>query len=339
MDLEIEKIIVDFLKGLADANSPSSLAEILENSQFPPKGKKKLYNEIELELESRGLVKLIRGRDNSTLGGQCEYLINLNGIKYLKSLSNKTMTIEEQLIEIESKAKKYENEWKKGREASLNSTEFISLFNEWYYESRDIFSDYFDLENLSFKEFLEADLSGNGFTKGNQFRNLYSLFKILKKRLVNIPSPVLNSNKIVRTNNVFLIHGRDNAKKFEVARFLEKELDLNVTILHEKANGGKTIIEKFEKFSEVDFAVALWTGDDQGGLLDSDSDLRKRARQNVIFETGFFFGKLGREKVIVLYDKDVEIPSDYSGVTYLSFEDQWKDELRREVQYIYENFE
>ncbi len=250
------------------------------------------------------------------------------------------MNLQEQLLEIESKANKFEIEWKKGKNARVNSSEFISLFDEWYYESRDIFSDYFDDKNLSYKEFLSADLSGNGFTKGDQFSNLYSLFKILKKRLINNPTLVLkNSNNLVRSNNVFLIHGRDNARKFEVARFLDKEIDLNVTILDEKANGGKTIIEKFEKHWEVDFAVALWTGDDQGGLLDSESDLRKRARQNVIFETGIFFGKLGREKVIVLYDKDVEIPSDYSGVTYISFEDQWKNDLRREVHHIYENFE
>ncbi|MGY6743375.1 MAG: TIR domain-containing protein [Cecembia sp.] len=341
MDFETEKIIIDFLKGLEKEDSPSSLARILDDSPFPPENKKGLYKEIEFELENRGLVQFIRGRDNSTLGGQCEYLINLGGIKYLRSLSNKTMTLEEQLIEIESKAKKYEVEWKKDSNARLNSIEFISLFDDWYYESRDIFSDYFNEENLNFKEFLSADLSGNGFTKGSQFSNLFSLFKILKKKLLNNPSPILQSNKKVKSNNVFLIHGRDNSKKYEVARFLEKDLNLNVTILHEKANGGKTIIEKFEKHSEVDFAVALWTGDDKGGLVDSDSDsdLRKRARQNVIFETGFFFGKLGREQVIVLYEKDVEIPSDYSGVTYLSFEDQWKDELRREINHIYESFE
>ncbi|WP_057937896.1 TIR domain-containing protein [Algoriphagus resistens] len=338
MDPKIEKIIIDFLNRLENEDTPSSLASILDNSPFTPENKKRLYKEIEFELESRGLVQFIRGRDNSTLGGQCEYLINHNGIKYLKSLSNKPMTLEKQLFEIESKAIKYEIEWKKGREARLNSMEFISLFDEWYYESRDFFGDYFDLENLNYKEFLEANLQGNGSTKGNQFGNLYSMFKILKNRLLRKNITISKVKEPSRTNNIFLIHGRDENKKLEVARFLENDIKLNVTILHEKPNSGKTIIEKFEKYSNVDFAVAIWTGDDRGSLDQHREELKKRARQNVIFETGFFFGKLGREKVIVLYEKDVEIPSDYLGVTYVSFEGQWKDDLRKEVNHIYENF-
>ncbi|WP_339867065.1 nucleotide-binding protein [uncultured Algoriphagus sp.] len=338
MDLEIERIIGDFLKGIENYDAPASLAEILNNSQFPPDNKKRVYKEIEFELENRNLVQLIRGRDNSTLGGQCEYVINLNGIKYLKYLKNKPMTPEEQLAEIESKAKKYETEWKKGSEARLNSHEFISLFDEWYYESRDIFSDYFDSENINYKEFLEANLQCNGFTKGNQFGNLYSIFKILKKRGLKKVNNTLNTKKTIITNNIFLIHGRDETKKLEVARFLENDIKLNVTILHEKPNSGKTIIEKFEKYSNVDFAVAIWTGDDRGSLDQHNEILRKRARQNVIFETGFFFGKLGREKVIVLYENDVEIPSDYLGITYVPFDGQWKDDLRKEVSHIYENF-
>jgi predicted nucleotide-binding protein len=338
MDFEKEKIIIDFLKGLENEDSPSSLARILDNSQFPPKNKERFYKQIEFELENRGLVQFIRGRDNSTIGGQCEYVINLNGIEYLKSLSEKTMNLEEQLFEIEAKAIKYEIEWKKGREAKLNSPEFISLFDEWYYESRDFFGDFFDLENVNYKEFLEADLQGNGFTKGNQFVSLYSMFKILKNRLLRNKINLSKVKEPTKTNKIFLIHGRDEVKKLEVARFLENDIHLSVTILHEKPNSGKTIIEKFEKYSEVDFAVAIWTGDDKGSLDKHGAELRKRARQNVIFETGFFFGKLGREKVIVLYEKDVEIPSDYLGVTYVSFEGQWKDDLRKEVKHIYENF-
>jgi predicted nucleotide-binding protein len=140
-----------------------------------------------------------------------------------------------------------------------------------------------------------------------------------------------------KQNTAFIVHGHDDAKKFEVARFLESDLTKKAIILHEQANRGKTIIEKFETFSEVDFAIAIWSADDLGKAKDED-DLSKRARQNVVFETGFFIGKLGRQNVIVLHEDGVELPSDYSGVIFISFHGNWKHELAKEIKEIY-NYE
>lgn len=135
-------------------------------------------------------------------------------------------------------------------------------------------------------------------------------------------------------NKGFIVHGHDEARKFEVARYLENDLRVKAIILHEQANKGQTIIEKFESQSAVDFAIALWTADDQGKSK-KEADLKPRARQNVIFETGFFIGKLGRENVIVLFEDGIEIPSDYSGVIFISFDGNWKYDLRKEINSIY----
>jgi hypothetical protein len=67
------------------------------------------------------------------------------------------------------------------------------------------------------------------------------------------------------SRDIFLVHGRDDAMKESVARFLEK-LDLHTVILHEQPNMGRTVIEKFEAHSDVGFAVVLLTPDDVGGL-------------------------------------------------------------------------
>ncbi|HAS8565760.1 TPA: nucleotide-binding protein [Vibrio vulnificus] len=118
------------------------------------------------------------------------------------------------------------------------------------------------------------------------------------------------------------------------ARFMEK-LGLDVIILHERPNEGKTIIEKFESNSNVDFAVVLMTADDKGGTVSSSaSDHRLRARQNVIFELGYFIGKLGRKKVCALYEQGVEIPTDYHGVVYVEFDDKgmWRFQLAKELK-------
>ncbi len=139
-------------------------------------------------------------------------------------------------------------------------------------------------------------------------------------------------NERTNTNEVFVIHGRDEGTKNTVARFLE-QLDLNPVILHEQPNQGRTIIEKFEQNAQAGFAVALLTPDDVGALRDNKNDLKPRARQNVIFEFGYFIGRVGRNRVCALTKEDVEIPSDYDGVVYIPLDDRaWKMDLVRELR-------
>jgi predicted nucleotide-binding protein len=143
------------------------------------------------------------------------------------------------------------------------------------------------------------------------------------------------SNKILNsaptTNKIFIVHGHDEKLKAQVARFLE-QLEFRPIILHEQPDQGQTIIEKFERHSDVSFAIVLLTPDDVGGA--ASSNLQKRARQNVIFEFGFFLGKLGRANVCGLYCDGVELPSDYSGVLYqkVDIEGAWKLKLLKELK-------
>ena len=58
------------------------------------------------------------------------------------------------------------------------------------------------------------------------------------------------------SNKVFVIHGKDEGIKETVARFLQT-FGLEPVILHEQANRGRTIIEKFEDHAQVEFAVVL----------------------------------------------------------------------------------
>jgi predicted nucleotide-binding protein len=138
---------------------------------------------------------------------------------------------------------------------------------------------------------------------------------------------------------VFIIHGHDDGAKQSLARFIES-LGLKPVILHEQKWGGLTVIENFEKHSNVGFAIALLTPDDLGASINDMPDgLRPRARQNVIFELGFFVGKLGRNKVTVLYKSHsekgaLEIPSDYHGIRYVDMEanEGWKLLLARDLK-------
>ena len=105
--------------------------------------------------------------------------------------------------------------------------------------------------------------------------------------------------------------------------------------MHEQANAGKTVIEKFEKYADVKAAVILFTGDDVGKYKD-DPEYEKRARQNVIFEAGYFMGKLGRENTIILAEEGLPIQSDLSGYIYIPLDERqrWHFDLARELKAI-----
>ena len=135
------------------------------------------------------------------------------------------------------------------------------------------------------------------------------------------------------TNDVFVVHGAADGPKQAVARVLE-QLELSPIILHEQPNQGRTIIEKFEDYSQVGFAVVLLTPDDVGGPANNSNAQRPRARQNVIFELGFFIGRLGRERTCALLVDDVETPSDYDGVVYIPMDEHggWRMALVSELQ-------
>lgn len=144
---------------------------------------------------------------------------------------------------------------------------------------------------------------------------------------LGVASYQLNSNK------VFIVHGHDGGTKETVARFINK-LGLEPIILHEQPSQGRTIIEKFENHSDVGYAIVLITPDDLGSSIKEPENTRQRARQNVVFEFGYFLGKLGRHKVAGLVKGDIEVPSDYSGVLYIPIDEAgaWRFLLIKELK-------
>lgn len=141
---------------------------------------------------------------------------------------------------------------------------------------------------------------------------------------------VVQTSKSSGAQRVFVVHGHDDGLKSEVARFLER-LGFEATILHEQADRGRTIIEKLEAESAgAAFAIIILTPDDIGGAREKEP--HSRARQNVIFEWGFFVARLGRKHVVALKKGDVEIPSDLSGIIWKPVDPQWRYAIAKEMQ-------
>jgi predicted nucleotide-binding protein len=134
-------------------------------------------------------------------------------------------------------------------------------------------------------------------------------------------------------SDVFVVHGHDGETKITVARFLSKLVGREPVILHEQPDRGCTIIEKFEQHAaRAGCAVVLLTGDDNGGTIGGPQ--KPRARQNVILELGFFVGTLGRDRVVILYEPEVELPSDLNGILYIPLDEYgaWRNAVARELQ-------
>jgi len=138
----------------------------------------------------------------------------------------------------------------------------------------------------------------------------------------------------VNLKRVFIVHGHDHAALHNVQNVLLK-LDLEPVVLSDQTSGGKTVIEKFEaESSTVGYAVVLLTPDDHAGSASDGGASRRRARQNVIFELGYFVAKLGRSRVCLLYRPEVEMPSDFHGVVYVVMDDHggWKTQFVKEMR-------
>jgi len=131
---------------------------------------------------------------------------------------------------------------------------------------------------------------------------------------------------------IFIVHGHDGEMMQESARFVEK-LGFDPVILKEQPDEGRTIIEKFEDYSDVDFAIVLFSPDDLGKSKHAE-DLNPRPRQNVVFELGFFIGKLGRNNVVVLHKvvEDFEMLTDFQGVLFKPYREGWQINIAKELR-------
>jgi predicted nucleotide-binding protein len=160
---------------------------------------------------------------------------------------------------------------------------------------------------------------------------------IYQLELQNEPDDGLPSPQEQETRDpIFVVHGRDSARKYELMRLLDRAVEPPAIILHEEANGGTMILEKFERHAQAaSFAIVLLTADDEGRLRGDDTrPLSPRARQNVIFELGVFMALLGRAHVAVLKDPSVEGPSDINGLVYIQLDaaGAWRHALLKELR-------
>ncbi|MFK3845778.1 TIR domain-containing protein [Stenotrophomonas sp. NPDC078853] len=204
------------------------------------------------------------------------------------------------------------------RASAFNSQEVSSLFkraNKQLSIMRASHPDLFaDIPNVP-EAPAAVDINGmlSGYFHRGQLQHLArtidEVFEIRANSALTMPpTPVKPAPR-----RVFISHGHAQDWR-AVQAYIEKDLHLLTMELAQEASAGRTIIEKLEGGADqCDSAVIVMTGDD------ADAEGQARARENVIHEIGYFHGRYGRSKVILLHEDGVNVPSNLSGIVYVAF--------------------
>ena len=161
------------------------------------------------------------------------------------------------------------------------------------------------------------------------------------RELISLINRTLGLTDAPAAPQPFIVHGHNEAAKLDLKNYLQNTLHLpEPIILHEQPSLGRTIVEKFEDYAAMSSLVfVLLTPDDVAANCEEPDELKRRARQNVIFEMGYLLGILGRKsgRVLLLYHPPLELPSDLSGVVYIDISQGIEaagEHIRREVQNV-----
>jgi predicted nucleotide-binding protein len=127
---------------------------------------------------------------------------------------------------------------------------------------------------------------------------------------------------------VFVVYGHNSEMAHRLLYFLSL-LGLKTVRISDQPAFGRTMLDKFESANNVSCALVLLTADDRS----ASEGLRLRPRQNVVFELGYLIGRLGSNRVIVLCEPEIELPSDIRGISYISLGEklQWQSRLASEL--------
>jgi Predicted nucleotide-binding protein containing TIR-like domain len=145
---------------------------------------------------------------------------------------------------------------------------------------------------------------------------LDNLVRLNNPWVPDMASHVLTALGADEPSRILLIHGHA-VDRLLLKDWLQNEQLAHPIVMGQEFTAGQTLPEKFEVLAtQADAAIALATPDDLGQAVLQPGEQRQRARQNVWVEVGWFWGRLGRPRVLLLVRGDLEIPSDLDGIEY-----------------------
>jgi predicted nucleotide-binding protein len=197
-------------------------------------------------------------------------------------------------------------------------------FQQYVRELFDLFKDALGRNSYSSQIAEEANQGVSNFMNSPTYKsveNILSVVRAARTRLNRNPD-LLTRRKAAQNlrhrENLFIIHGRNEAKWRELKDIVKSQFRLNPIVLMEEPEiGSETVIEKFERYAETcNYAIALFTPDDE---VNSGGETYLQARPNVIYELGWFCGRLGRPGVMLLLQAGTSLFSDFGGIIRKEF--------------------
>ena len=129
------------------------------------------------------------------------------------------------------------------------------------------------------------------------------------------------------SDEIFIIHGHDETNQLRLSRLVREEFNLKPIVLLSKPGRSAPTIEKFEHHAQTcSYVIALFTADDK--VVTKRGEEYWQPRPNVIFETGWFAGRLGKDRILILLQEGVRIYSDFDGVNRIQFRDDVDEKFR-----------
>jgi len=124
--------------------------------------------------------------------------------------------------------------------------------------------------------------------------------------------------KKASNKKIFFVHGRNDGVKTQVADFLLKT-GIKPVNINKNIGKDQPLMEKMAKHSDVKASIVLFSS---------------AAGQNVIFEAGYFIGKLGMEHTVILLEEGVETPSELNGCAFYEIDQKgkWRLEIANKLK-------
>lgn len=197
------------------------------------------------------------------------------------------------------------------------------LYRQYVRELLDLYND--TLGSNTYSSQLKFEFSSGFGTLGTPslkgVENVLGIVRASLTRFTRNPDLIIRrkaEESMRQKENIFLIHGRDEAKWRELKDIVQSKFRLNPIVLLEQPDAGcKTVVEKFEHYAQTcSYAIAVFTPDDE---VSGVSETYLQARPNVIYELGWFCGKLGRENVMLLLKEGTSMFSDFGGIIQKRF--------------------
>ena len=195
-----------------------------------------------------------------------------------------------------------------------------------------------EIEHMVIDDLRNLNIPDLGCSNENLFDSMTKINQKWIKDLTNSIKKAFDSYP-----KLLLVHGRgDNGIGLKYK--IENEQDIKgiaePLIMELSGKGALAVPEVFESYaSRVSAIIVIVTADDVGGFarreyIDSDNKnyenkkqyeaqmpatelrLEPRARENVWVEVGWFWGRLGRRRIILWLKDKVPLPSDLSGAAW-----------------------